>query len=78
VLFSYRIVASGGQIRHELVDGHLYISDIEAAKRYVQTVPAQGVRADAGLEVILYDEKGAEIWRGPYSGAPAPISSGIN
>lgn len=77
MLFSYRIVASGGQIGHALVNGHLYIPDIEAAKRYVQTVPAQGVQAGASLEVILYDEKGAEIWRGPYSGAPAPISSRI-
>ena len=75
MLFSYHIVARGGQTRHALVNGHLYIPDIEAAKRYVQTVPAQGVRPDAGLEVVLYNEKGAEIWRGPYSGAPAPLGS---
>ena len=37
-------------------------------KQHVQTVAAHGVVATPGLEVILHDGTGKEIWRGPYLG----------
>ena len=68
LLFSYQIVANGsGQ---PLTTGNLYIADVESAKRHVQTVTAPGVAAGPGMEVILRDPMGTEIWRGPYLGAP--------
>jgi hypothetical protein len=51
-----------------LATGSLYIADLESAKRYVQTVTVPGVVAEPGLEVILRDLRGREIWRGPYLG----------
>ena len=59
-----------------LATGSLYIADLESAKRHVQTVLAPGVVAEPGLEVILQDVLGAEIWRGPYLGADKPHTSG--
>jgi hypothetical protein len=51
-----------------LATGSLYIADLESAKRYVQTVTVPGVVAELGLEVVLRDLMGREIWRGPYLG----------
>ena len=64
--FSYQIVPSGGG--KPLTRGSLYIADVESAKRHVQTVAAPGVVAEPGMEVILQDFMGSEIWRGPYLG----------
>src|SRR6202035_1801010 len=52
----------GGQA---VESGTCNASDIEAAKRHVQTVSAPSV-VQTGLEVILQDSGGVEIWRGPY------------
>jgi hypothetical protein len=68
LVFSYQIVPSGGQPRQALATGSLYIADLEKAKRHVQTIAAPGVDAKPGLEVILQDRRGREIWRGPYLG----------
>jgi hypothetical protein len=68
VLFSYLIVPGGGHDGQALVRGNLYVADIETAKRHVQTVLAPGIVAGPGLEVILQDGGGTEIWRGPYLG----------
>jgi hypothetical protein len=64
--FHYQIVPSGGQ--PPLTRGSLYIADVERAKQHVQTVTAHGVVAEPGMEVILQDPLGNEIWRGPYLG----------
>ena len=68
MVFTYYIVPAGGHAGQELVSRSLYIGDIESAKRHVQTVTAHGVVAKPGLEVILQDGTGREIWRGPYLG----------
>ena len=71
ILFSYQIVPSGGSKEHALARGTLYIADVQKAKRYVQTVAAPNLAADASdLEVILLDHMGSQIWRGPYLGPP--------
>jgi hypothetical protein len=51
-----------------LATGSLYITDLESAKRHVQTVLAPGIAFEPGLEVILHDLKARELWRGPYLG----------
>jgi hypothetical protein len=51
-----------------LATGSLYITDLESAKRHVQTVLVPGIAFEPGLEVILHDLKGRELWRGPYLG----------
>jgi len=70
IVFSYRIVPSGGGKDQALITGTLYIADVESARRHVQTVSAPDVVPQSGLEVILQDMLGSEIWRGPYLGAP--------
>jgi hypothetical protein len=71
LMFSYQIVpSSGGQA---LTRGTLYIADVESAKLHVQTVAAHGVVAEPGMEVILLDFLGSEIWRGPYLGRDGAI-----
>lgn len=67
MVFSYLIIPSAGT-GQALVTGSLYAADIESAKQHVQTVAAHGVVATPGLEVILHDGTGKEIWRGPYLG----------
>ena len=69
VIFSYRIVPSGGDTAQALITGTVYIGDVESAKRHVQTVNAPGVVPQSGLEVILQDMLGSEIWRGAYLGS---------
>jgi hypothetical protein len=68
IVFGYRIVAKGGDVGQALITGTLYIKDVESAKQHVQTVAAPGVVPQSGLEVILQDLLGSEIWRGPYLG----------
>ena len=68
MFFTYLIVPKGGQARQALVRGSLYASDIKTAKRHAQAGFAPGVEAKPGLEVILLDDQGAEIWRGSYLG----------
>ena len=71
ILFSYQIVPPGGYKGQAVSTGNLYIADVQSAKRYVQTVAAPNLAADAsGLDVILLDHMGSEIWRGPYLGPP--------
>jgi hypothetical protein len=65
-MFSYEIVLSG--VGQTLTKGSLYIADVESAKLHVQTVGAHGIVAELGMEVILRDLLGNEIWRGPYLG----------
>jgi hypothetical protein len=71
MVFSYQIVPSGGHTGQALATGNLYIADAESAKRHVQTVTVPGLSANPGLEVILKDARGTEIWRGPYLGSAA-------
>ena len=69
MFFSYQIIRHrAGQPGQALATGSLYIADLESAKRYVQTVPVPGMVAEPGLEVVLRDLMGREIWRGPYLG----------
>jgi hypothetical protein len=70
VLFGYRIVPSGDYRGQVLATGSLYIANVESAKRHVQAVAAHGVTAEPGMQVILLDHLGSEIWRGPYLGPP--------
>jgi len=77
MFFSYQIIRyRAGQPGQVLATGSLYIADLESAKRHVQTVTAPGVVAEPGLEVILQNRKGREVWRGPYLGADKPHTSG--
>jgi len=71
MVFKYRIIPKGGGAGQVLVNGSLYTTDIESAKRHVQTVSAYGVSPQSDLEVILLDGRGTEIWRGPYLGPGA-------
>ena len=68
MFFTYLIVPEGGHADQALVRGSLYASDIETAKRHAQAGFAPGVEARPGLEVILLDNQGTEIWRGSYLG----------
>jgi hypothetical protein len=68
MLFAYHIVPNGGHMGQALEWGTCTAPDTEAATRHVQTVAAPGVAGKSGLEVILLDSAGAEIWRGPYLG----------
>jgi len=68
MIFSYYIVPAGGHVGQMLVSGSLYIVDIESAKRHAETITPPNVPAKPGLEIILHDHRGNEIWRGPYLG----------
>jgi hypothetical protein len=65
--FAYHIVPMGGHRGQAVESGTCNAPDVEAAKRHVQTVSAPSV-VKTGLEVILQDSGGVEIWRGPYLG----------
>jgi hypothetical protein len=65
--FAYHIVPMSGHRGQAVESGTCTASDIEAAKRHVQTLSAPSV-VKTGLEVILQDSGGVEIWRGPYLG----------
>ena len=66
ILFSYRIVPKGGGMHEALATGHLYATSVAVAKKHVQTVRAPEIAGRSGLEVILHDRLGSEIWRRPY------------
>jgi len=68
VFFAYHIVPRGGHMRQALERGTCTVPDVELAKRHVQTVRAPSVAGKSGLEVVLQDSGGAEVWRGPYLG----------
>lgn len=67
--FSYEIVPRDGNSRQPIAGGNLFASSLDAAKKYVQSVRAPTVDGKSGLEVILRDLAGTEIWRGPYLGS---------
>ena len=69
MFFAYHIVPEGGHAGQALERGTCAAPNVEAAKQHVQTVPAPNVAGKSGLQVILLDSAGAEIWRGPYSGS---------
>lgn len=70
VLFGYDIVPRGESRAQPLMQGSLYIADVERAKRYVQTVTVPGLsEKPSNLEVVLRDRLGHELWRGPYLGS---------
>jgi hypothetical protein len=69
LVFVYYIVPKGGSVRDALVRANLYTSTVEAARQHVRTVTAPQVAGQTGLEVILLDHNGTEIWRGPYAGS---------
>jgi hypothetical protein len=69
MIFTYLIVPEGGDAGQALARGSLYTSDIETAKRHARAGFAPGVEAQPGLEVILLDDQGRDIWRGSYWGA---------
>ena len=69
MVFTYYIVPGGEGVRPALVKGSLYTADVESAKRHVRTVSAHRALPQSGLEVILQDAKGTEIWRGSYLGS---------
>jgi hypothetical protein len=71
MIFGYHIVPRGGHAGQAFDRGSVKAPDVEAARRIVQTVAAQNVAGKSGLEVILQDSGGSEIWRGPYLGASA-------
>lgn len=70
ILFSYRIVLNGGGMHEALATGHLYASSVAAARKHVNTVRAPELAGRSGLEVILHDSIGSEIWRGLYQPRP--------
>jgi hypothetical protein len=70
LLFSYQVVPRSGY--KVLTTGNPYISDVERAKWYVQTVTVPYLPRSTDLEVILRDKLGSEIWRGPYLGPDNP------
>jgi hypothetical protein len=68
LIFIYHVVPQGGTEGQALVVGNLYVSDVETAIGYVQTVTAPQLAGKAGLEIILQDARGNEVWRGRYRG----------
>jgi hypothetical protein len=68
VLFTYSIVPRGRGDAQALARGNLYAPNSDAAKRYAQTANLHNDRGRKDLEVILTDDRGTEIWRGPYNG----------
>jgi hypothetical protein len=68
MLFSYHIVRKDSHAGQALESGSFNASDAESARRHAQTVVAPSVAGKSGLEVILQDGGGTEMWRGPYMG----------
>jgi hypothetical protein len=64
--FSYDIVSRGQHPGAPLTRGYLFVADLESAKRLVQGVNVRNLNGQSDLEVILCDQMGNEIWRGPY------------
>ena len=63
MFFIYYIVPAGGDERDALVQGNLMTASVAAAIQYVQGVTAPNVQGRSGLEVILQDGQGNEIFR---------------
>ena len=70
MLFIYYIVPAGGGEGDALVRGNLWTATVEAAKRYVPGVTAPNVEDRSGLEVILQDQQGNEIFRCRHKSGP--------
>ena len=71
LVFEYYVVPKGVSETNALVRGALYTATVERAVEYLRSLDLSdpAVNGRQGLEVILKDRKGAEIWRGPYSGS---------
>jgi len=51
------------------VQGNLFTATVETAKEYVRGVTAPDVKGRSGLEVILQDAHGKEVFRCPHKGS---------
>jgi hypothetical protein len=69
LLFIYYIVPAGGGERDALAQGNLWTASVAAATQYVQGVTAPNVQGRSGLEVILHDGQGNEIFRCRHRGS---------
>ena len=70
MLFIYYIVPAGGGEEDALVRGKLWTATVETAKNYVPGVTAPEVKDRSGLEVILQDQQGNEIFRCRHKAGP--------
>ena len=70
MLFTYYIVPAGGGEGDALVRGNLWTATVETAKNYVPGVTAPEVKDRSGLEVILQDQQGNEIFRCRHKAGP--------
>ena len=68
MFFIYYIVPAGGGEQDALVRANLMTASVDAAKQYVQGVTAPNVQGRSGLEVILQDGQGNEIFRCRHRG----------
>ena len=70
MFFIYYIVPAGCDERDALAPGNLMTASVAAATQYVQGVTAPNVKdRTTGLEVILQDGQGYEIFRCPHQGS---------
>jgi len=70
LFFIYYIVPAGCDERDALAQGNLMTASVAAATQYVQGVTAPNVKDRSGLEVILQDGQGNEIFRCRHRVAP--------
>jgi hypothetical protein len=70
LLFIYYIVPAGCGAGDALARGNLLTATVQVAKEYVQGVTAPNVRDRSGLEVILQDPQGNEIFRCRHKAGP--------
>ena len=70
LLFTYYIVPAGGGEEDALVRGNLWTATVQAAKDYMQGVTAPSVKDRSGLEVILQDQQGNELFRCRHKAGP--------
>jgi len=70
LLFIYYIVPAGGGEEDALVRGKLWTATVETAKNYLPGVTAPNVKDRSGLEVILLDQQGNEIFRCRHKAGP--------
>ena len=63
LLFIYYIVPAGGGEGDALVQGNLWTATAQTAKQYAPGLTAPNVKDRSGLEVILQDQHGNEIFR---------------
>ncbi|MBV8894143.1 MAG: hypothetical protein JO266_19595 [Acidobacteria bacterium] len=69
MFFIYCIVPVDGSAKDALVQGNLFTATVETAKEYVRGVTAPDVKGRSGLEVILQDAHGKEVFRCPHKGS---------